>query len=66
MGVVIGLAGAIAIGRGLRSLLFGVTATHLPTLIGVSSILLAVAAAASWIPARRAARTDLLSALRGE
>jgi putative ABC transport system permease protein len=66
IGVVIGLAGAIAIGRGLRGLLFGVTATHLPTLIGVSSILLGVAAAASWIPARRAARTDLLSALRGE
>ena len=65
-GVVIGLAGAIAIGHGLRGLLFGVTATHLPTLIGVASILLAVAAAASWIPARRAARTDLLSALRGE
>jgi putative ABC transport system permease protein len=66
MGVVIGLAGAIAIGRGLQGLLFGVTATHLPTLLGVSAILLIVAAMASWIPARRAARTDLLSALRGD
>jgi len=65
-GVVIGIAGAIAIGRGLRGLLFGVTATHAPTLIGVSAILLAVAAIASWIPARRAARTDLLGALRGD
>jgi len=50
----------------LRGLLFGVTATHAPTLIGVSAILLAVAAIASWIPARRAARTDLLGALRGD
>ena len=65
-GVVIGLAGAIAVGHGLRSLLFGVTAMHVPTLLGVSAILLAVAVTASWIPARRAARTDLLGALRGD
>jgi ABC-type lipoprotein release transport system permease subunit len=38
----------------------------MPTLSIVSLILLFVAAAASWIPARRAARTDLLGALRGE
>jgi len=65
-GVVIGLAGAIIVGRGLRNMLFGVTAAHVPTLISVSAILLGVAALASWIPARRAARTDLLGALRGE
>jgi putative ABC transport system permease protein len=65
-GVVVGLAGAVAIGRGLRSMLFGVGATHLPTLLGVSVVLLVVAAAASWIPARRAANTDLLGALRGD
>jgi ABC-type antimicrobial peptide transport system permease subunit len=50
----------------LRSLLFGVTPTHVPTLFAVSAILVTVAAAASWIPARRAARTDLLGALRGD
>jgi putative ABC transport system permease protein len=66
MGVVIGIAGAIAVGRALRGMLFGVGAIHLPTLMTVSAILLAVAAMASWIPARRAARTDLLGALRGE
>jgi ABC-type antimicrobial peptide transport system permease subunit len=66
LGVVIGVAGAIAIGRGLRGMLFGVTATHVPTLVGVSVILLGVAALASWMPAQRAARTDLLGALRGE
>jgi putative ABC transport system permease protein len=66
VGVVIGLVGAVAVGRSLRSLLFGVTATHVPTLVGVSAILLVVAATASWIPARRAARTDLLGALKGD
>jgi putative ABC transport system permease protein len=65
-GVAIGLAGAIAVGFGLRGLLFGVNALHVPTLLGVSVILVSVAAAASWIPARRAARTNVLGALRGE
>ncbi|HUQ81369.1 MAG TPA: ABC transporter permease [Gemmatimonadaceae bacterium] len=65
-GVAIGLAAAIPVGRGMKPLLYGVTATHVPTLVGVSVILLGVAALASWIPARRAARTDLLGALRGE
>ena len=66
IGVVIGLGGAMAVGRALRSMLFGVGIVHIPTLLGVSAILLTVAAMASWIPARRAARTDLLGALRGE
>jgi putative ABC transport system permease protein len=66
IGVVIGLGGAIAVGRALRSMLFGVGVVHVPTLMGVSAILVTVAAMASWIPARRAARTDLLEALRGE
>ena len=65
-GVGIGLAAAVLIGRSLRGLLYGVTALHFPTLFGVSAILLSVAALASWVPARRAARTDLLGALRGE
>jgi len=66
LGVVLGLAGAIVAGRGLRGMLYGVTALHLPTLLGVSAMLLSVAALASWVPARRAARTNLLGALRGE
>jgi putative ABC transport system permease protein len=65
-GVAIGLLGAVLVGRAIRTLLFGVGAVHVPTLAIVSLILLSVAAAASWIPARRAARTDLLGALRGE
>ena len=66
MGVLIGLVGAILVGRGIRSMLYGITAIHVPTLIAVSAILLSVAVLASWILARRAARTDLLGALRGE
>jgi putative ABC transport system permease protein len=66
IGVAIGLAGAIVTGRLLRGLLFGVTSTHVPTLVAVSAILVSAAAAASWIPARRAARTDLLGALKGD
>src|SRR5215203_49959 len=65
-GVGVGLVGAVLVGRAIRSMLFGVGPIHAPTLIGVSAILLAVAAIASWIPARRAARTDLLGALRGD
>ena len=66
MGVAIGLVGAVLVGRGMHSMLYGITAIHAPTLIAVSAILLSVAVLASWIPARRAARTDLLGALRGE
>jgi len=65
-GVGIGIVGATLIGRSLRSLLYGVSDIHVPTLAVVSAILLSVAVLASWIPARRAARTDLLGALRGE
>jgi len=65
-GVAIGLAGAMLVGRAVRGMLFGVGAVHVPTLVAVSAILLTVAALASWIPARRAARTDLLLALKGE
>jgi len=65
-GVGIGLIGAILVGRGIRSMLYGISAIHVPTLMAVSGILLSVAVLASWVPARRAARTDLLGALRGE
>jgi putative ABC transport system permease protein len=65
-GVGVGLVGAVLVGRAIRSMLFGVGPIHVPTLVSVSAILIIVAALASWIPARRAARTDLLGALRGE
>lgn len=64
--VVIGLLGAWAATRALRSLLYGVAATDAPTFIIVSLVLLGVAFIASWIPARRAARVDPVISLRYE
>lgn len=64
--VVIGLLGAWAATRALRSLLYGVAATDAPTFIVVSLVLLGVAFIASWIPARRAARVDPVISLRYE
>ncbi len=66
LGVVLGLAGAIALGGVLSSLLFGVSPLDPPTLVGVSVLFLAVTAASSLIPAMRAARTSPAVALRAE
>ncbi|MBI2409406.1 MAG: ABC transporter permease, partial [Gemmatimonadetes bacterium] len=64
IGGVIGLAGALGIGRLARSLLFELQA-HDPIAISVAVVLLAcVALAAGWIPARRAAGVDPMHALR--
>jgi putative ABC transport system permease protein len=66
VGGLIGLAGALAISRILRSLLFGIGPTD-PLTFAVSSALLAgVALLACWLPARRAARVDPVVALRCE
>ncbi len=65
-GVLLGLAGATVLTRFLRSLLFGVKPIDPVTFAAVSVVLVAVAAAACWIPARRATGTDPLTALRGE
>lgn len=66
LGLGIGLIGAFAVTRTLRSLLFGVSATDSVTFISVSLILLGVAFLACWIPARRAAAVDPMIALRYE
>jgi predicted permease len=63
-GVAAGLAGALVMARTLESLLFGVPPTDGATFAVVSLILLAVAAAGSYVPARRAARTDPAVSLR--
>ena len=65
-GVAIGLLGSIPVSRSLTSLLVDVTPFDVPTLAAVSSLLVAAAAAAAWLPARRAAGTDPLEALRVE
>ncbi|MGH9734991.1 MAG: ADOP family duplicated permease [Candidatus Acidiferrales bacterium] len=66
VGVAIGLLGSLALSQSLASLLFGVSATDPLTLSGAVLVLLAVAAAACYIPARRAMRVDPVVALRHE
>jgi putative ABC transport system permease protein len=64
IGVAVGIAGALAIGRMLRQLLFGVTAADPLTFALTVAVLTAVAVAATYVPARRAMRTDPIGALR--
>ena len=66
LGVAIGVAGGLALTRFLRSMLFGVSATDPAAFLGVSLILLAVAALAGYLPARRAAAIQPTEALRYE
>ncbi len=63
-GVLIGLAGALATTRVMQSLLFDVSTADPFTLGAVTVLLLGVAVAAAWVPARRAARVDPVDALR--
>ncbi len=65
-GLALGLVGSIWLSRFLSSLVFGVTATDPATLAVVSVLLTAVATAACYFPARRAARVNPLSALKYE
>ena len=66
VGLTLGLMGAVALGRVLTKLLYGVTPTDAPTFIAVTAVLLAVTLAACLVPARRAVRVDPLEALRSE
>ena len=66
IGVALGLAGAFVVTRFLASLLFGVGMYDPLTFLGVAALLVAVALAASYIPARRAMRVDPIVALRYE
>jgi ABC-type antimicrobial peptide transport system permease subunit len=66
LGLTIGLFGAFAISRLLTSLLYAVSPRDPLTFIGVSVALGAVAMFATWLPARRAARVDPVTALRSE
>jgi putative ABC transport system permease protein len=64
--IALGVGGALATGRLLGSLLFGVSPGDPATYATVVGVLLAVALLACWIPARRAARIDPMEALRYE
>ena len=66
IGIVLGLAGAAGLARYLDSLLFELTPLDVTTFIAVVAVFLAVAALASYIPARRASRIQPVIALRTE
>jgi len=66
VGLLLGLIGVFASTRLLQSLLFGVGATDLPTMLAITIILTAVAFLACLLPARRATLVDPVQALRSE
>jgi putative ABC transport system permease protein len=66
IGVVLGLAGALAATKILSAFLFGVDASDPVTFAGVAALLLIVAFLASYVPSRRALKVDALTALRAE
>ena len=66
IGIALGAVAAAAIAPMLRSLLFGVKPLDAPTFAAVAVLLLAVAALATYVPARRATSVDPMTALRAE
>jgi ABC-type antimicrobial peptide transport system permease subunit len=66
MGVFLGGIGSFLSARFIGSLLYGVEPSDPMTFFGMVTVLLAVAALAGYLPARRAARTDPMVALRSE
>jgi ABC-type antimicrobial peptide transport system permease subunit len=66
VGVGIGLVGAFFLTRALDSLLFGVEALNLVNCAAMSGVMLGVALAASYGPARRASAVDPMVSLRAE
>jgi predicted lysophospholipase L1 biosynthesis ABC-type transport system permease subunit len=66
LGIAAGIPCAYAVGRAIGSLLYEVEPGDWTSLAGAVIVLSSVAAAAAWVPARRASRVDPLAALRSE
>jgi predicted permease len=66
IGVVIGIAAALGAGRWVESLLFGLAATDVVSILVATAVMLGVSALAGYLPARRASRVDPMIALRYE
>jgi predicted permease len=65
-GVVLGIAGALALRQGIAALLYGIAATDAPTFAGTAILFAAAAFFAAYVPARRATRVDPMAVLRAE
>jgi len=66
VGIAVGIGSALALNSIMQRMLFGVTATEPSAYLAVSALLIAIAALAAYVPARRAARIDPSAALRCE
>jgi len=65
-GLVAGIAASLAAGRLVQTLVYGIKPSDPSVLITTAAILAAATTLAAWLPARRAARMDPMSALRDE
>jgi putative ABC transport system permease protein len=66
IGLAIGLAGSVQVGRSMRATLYGVGAMDFSVIVSVGVILFVTALFASYLPARRAASIDPMKALRAD